>query len=295
MAIVYHIPVCPFSQRLEILLELKGGRESVEFRSVDITKPRSPELLVLGGGSTALPILSLADGTVLRESLVILRYLDDLIPSPRVAQTDPFRHAVENLLISHEREFGEAGYRLLMNRDPARRESLRLKLLEQYALLNDLLNRYSKHNRNRNNADHISGPWLWDRFGLAEAVFTPLFMRFWCLGYYEDFALPDDARFARVQAWEAACLAHPAAQQVNREEVIKLYYDYAQGAGNGGLAPGRRLSSFALCPSWSERPWPPRDKYGPPASDHQLGLIRTIKVETKCLSSHPKPICVDMP
>jgi glutathione S-transferase len=263
MSIIYHIPVCPFSQRLEILLELKGARGSVEFRSVDITKPRSPELLALSG-------------TVLRESLVILRYLDDLILSPRVAQTDPLRHAVENLLISHEREFGEAGYGLLMNRDPARRESLRLKLLEQYARLNDLLNSFSKRNVNR--ADPASAPWLWDRFGFAEAVFTPLFMRFWCLGYYEDFALPDDARFARVQAWEAACLAHPMAQQVNREEVIKLYYDYAQGVGNGGLAPGRRLSSFALCPSWAERPWPPRDKYGPAASDLQLGLIGNVKV-----------------
>jgi LuxR family transcriptional regulator, maltose regulon positive regulatory protein len=84
----------------------------------------------------------------------------------------------------------------------------------------------------------------------------------------------------RLIRWEAACLAHPTAQQVTREEVIKLYYDYSQGVGNGGIAPGRSLSSFALYPSWSERPWPPRDKYGPAASDLRLGLIRNVKIDT---------------
>ena len=38
--IVYHIPVCPFSQRVEIQLELKGRRQDVDFVVVDITQPR---------------------------------------------------------------------------------------------------------------------------------------------------------------------------------------------------------------------------------------------------------------
>ena len=43
--VVYHIPVCPFSQRLEILLELKNQSGALEFRVVDITVPRDPEML----------------------------------------------------------------------------------------------------------------------------------------------------------------------------------------------------------------------------------------------------------
>src|SRR5690606_36442527 len=65
----------------------------------------------------------------------------------------------------------------------------------------------------------------------------------------------------------------PAAQQVSREEIVKSYYDYALGAGNGALLPGRRKSSFVFEPHWSNRPWPPADKYGPPASDEELGLL----------------------
>ena len=78
--VVYHIPVCPFSERLEILLELRGLRGSVEFRVVDITKPRDPALLAKTRGTTALPVLETPDGAILKESLVILRYLDEALP-----------------------------------------------------------------------------------------------------------------------------------------------------------------------------------------------------------------------
>ena len=44
--VIYHIPVCPFSQRVEILLALKGLSDTVRFEAVDITRPRAPELLV---------------------------------------------------------------------------------------------------------------------------------------------------------------------------------------------------------------------------------------------------------
>lgn len=98
-------------------------------------------------------------------------------------------------------------------------------------------------------------------------------MRFWFHDYFEGFDLPRDGRFDRVLRWRDACLAHPAAQQVTREEIVKLYYDYALGAGNGALLPGRTLSSFVFEPDWRLRPRPPAQKYGPSASDAVLGLI----------------------
>jgi glutathione S-transferase len=76
-----------------------------------------------------------------------------------------------------------------------------------------------------------------------------------------------------VRRWRAACLAHPKAQQVVHDQIVKLYYDYALGAGNGALVAGRQRSSFVFTPHWRDRPMPPRDKYGPPASDAALGLI----------------------
>jgi glutathione S-transferase len=261
MPVVYHIPVCPFCQRLEILLALKRLSDRVRFHVIDVTQPRPPWLLEYTRGSTALPVLRTDDGGIIKESLVILRYLEDCHPEPAIAQRDPWRHAVEGMLCALEGEFCAAGYRLVLNQDPRRREALTGEMLRQYAKLDEFLSDRSP-----------SGPFLFESFGWAETVFTPLFMRFWFLDYYEEFALPPGGEFARVRAWREACLAHPAAQQVTREQIVKLYYDYARGAGNGALLPGRSTSSFAFTPPWQARPWPPRDKYGPAADDRTLGL-----------------------
>jgi glutathione S-transferase len=259
---MHHIPVCPFSQRLEILLALKGRPDAVQFHTVDITRPRAPELLRKTRGTTALPVLELPDGRILKESLVILQYLDEVVPGPAVRRADPYEHAVERLLISKEGPLVGGGYTLVMNQDRGARQSLLDRLLKSYADIDAFLR---EHNPD--------GTFLFEEFGLAEAVFTPIFMRFWFLDYYEGFDLPEGEAFDRVRRWRDACLAHPAAQQVTREEIVKLYYDYALGAGNGALLPGRERSSFVFEPHWRERPWPPAAKYDSAATDRELGLI----------------------
>ena len=160
-----------------------------------------------------------------------------------------------------EADFGLQGYLYVMNQDLERRGALRDSLLQHFAQLNDFLLAHSP-----------SGTYLFESFGWAETVFTPLLMRFWFLEFFEDFALPQEPRFARVCTWREACLAHPAAQQVSREQIIKLYVDYAHGAGNGTLLPGRKRSSFVFEPDWRLRPWPSQQKYGPSPSDAELGL-----------------------
>lgn len=260
--IIHHIPVCPFSQRVEILLELKGLRDRADFHVVDITKPREPWLLKLSRGTTALPIMQDEEGRVLKESLVILRYFEERFPEPAVARGDAYERAVERLMITREGPFGMAGYLMVMNRDRAKSAEKRDALLGEYRWLDDFL---MQHNP--------GGTWLFNDFGLAEVVFTPLMMRFWFLDYYEGFSLPDTAEYARVRRWHDACLAHPAAQQVSHDRIVKLYYDYAVGAGNGALPEGREVSSFTFDPDWPDRPMPPRDKYDRIATDAELGLL----------------------
>jgi glutathione S-transferase len=147
-----------------------------------------------------------------------------------------------------------------MNQDRGSRDRLAAAVEAQYRRLDEFLLWQSPQ-----------GTFLFERFGLAETVFTPIFMRFWFLEYYEGFDIAGD--LTRLRRWRDACIAHPAAQQVSQEEVVKLYYDYALGAGNGALPPGRSVSSFAFTPGWSTRPWPPKDKWGRPATDAELGLV----------------------
>ena len=199
--VVYHIPACPFSQRLKILLALKGVPGALDFEVVDITRPRDPWLLEKTRGTTALPVMILPDGRVLKESLVLMEFIEDTVPQPPVRQRDPLRRAIEGMFCRMEGEFTAAGYTLVMNQDRDKREALTDKLLVIYARLDDFL----RH-------EAAGETFLWENFGWSEAVFTPLHMRFWFLDYYEDFRLPDgDQRFARVRRWVDACVQHPAA------------------------------------------------------------------------------------
>lgn len=258
---VYHIPVCPFSQRLEILLSLKGKQNSVDFHVIDITQPRPDWLLKKTRGTTSLPVLETASGEIIKESLVLMQYLEDLFSEQAIAQSSPYKRAVENMLTRMEGAFGNQGYFYVMNQDITRCDELKKDMLNQYAKLNDFLMEHSP-----------SGTFLFNDFGWAETVFTPFFMRFWFLEYYEDFQLPQDQNYARVQRWIDACVTHSVAQQVTKEQIVKLYYDYALGAGNGALLPGRNKSSFVFEPNWPSRPWPPKNKYEYKASDTELGL-----------------------
>ena len=119
---VYHIPVCPFSQRLEILLTLKGRRSEVDFHVVDITQPRPAWLLAKTRGTTALPVLETAAGQILKESLVLLQYFEDIYPGRPVAERDPYRRAVEGMLTRMESEFTAQGYAFVMNQSVERRD-----------------------------------------------------------------------------------------------------------------------------------------------------------------------------
>ena len=85
---VYHLPVCPFSQRL--------------------AKSR---------GGTALPILETSSGQIIKESLILLRYLEDVFPGPVVAQSDSYRRAVEGLMSRMEAHVGLQGYRFVFEPD----------------------------------------------------------------------------------------------------------------------------------------------------------------------------------
>jgi glutathione S-transferase len=257
---MYHIPGCPFSERVEILLDLKGLHHIMADMDIDISKPRPDWLLKKTRGTTALPALELDNGETLKESMVIMRYLDDRFPEPHVAQRDPYRHAVESMLCAMDGAFTGAGYRMILNRDASLRDEMKAEVDAQYGKLDDFLGYYAP-----------DGDTLFEDFGWAEVAYAPMFKRLWFLEYYEDYQIP--AQLTRVRRWRDACVDHPATQRRTHEELIKLYYDYSQGGGNGKIPEGRAISSFTLEPHWSKRPMPPRDKWSTAGTDEQLGLV----------------------
>jgi glutathione S-transferase len=258
---MYHIPGCPFSERVELLLDLKGIAPVLADHEIDISRPRPDWLLRKTRGTTALPALELENGETLKESMVIMRYFDDRFPEVPVARADPFEHAVEAMLCALEGPMTGAGYRMILNRDRSKRDELMAEVDAQFGRVDDFLRHYAP-----------DGDFLYERFGWAETAYTPMFKRLWFLEYYEGYTIPGE--LGRLLRWREACLSHPVAQRRHgHRELMTLYYDYAQGGGNGRIPEGRNVSSFTLDPPWQDRPMPPRDKWGRPATDAELGLL----------------------
>ena len=81
---VYHIPVCPFCQRLEILLALKGRQDAVRFVVVDITQPEQPKLYqMFDGGGTISDARDVVVGTT---NASLFAYVADGVNGLKVLQ-----------------------------------------------------------------------------------------------------------------------------------------------------------------------------------------------------------------
>jgi hypothetical protein len=89
---VHHVHVCPFSQ-----------------------------LLAKSRGGTALSILETLSWQILKVSLIHLQYLEeyleDVFPGPVVAESDPYRRAVEGPMARMEADGGLQGYRFVFQPD----------------------------------------------------------------------------------------------------------------------------------------------------------------------------------
>jgi glutathione S-transferase len=94
---LYVFPVAPNPTRVRLYLAEKqagGARIDLEQVNVDLRagQQRSPEHLARNPFGR-LPVLELADGTHLTESLAIIEYLEELHPDPPLIGSDPLARA----------------------------------------------------------------------------------------------------------------------------------------------------------------------------------------------------------
>lgn len=93
--LLYHDTRAPNPRRVRIFFAEKGLTHDLELIevSIDARAHQAPEHLArhpLG----LLPVLELADGRILRESIAICRYVEELHPTPSLFGTDPWQRAV---------------------------------------------------------------------------------------------------------------------------------------------------------------------------------------------------------
>jgi glutathione S-transferase len=105
--LLYHDLRAPNPRRVRIFLAEKGVAYDTIEVSIAASQHQTPEFRKKNP-LALLPVLELADGKVLRESMAICRYIEELYPEPNLCGADPWergeieqwnRHAEFELLI----------------------------------------------------------------------------------------------------------------------------------------------------------------------------------------------------
>src|SRR5689334_10038763 len=90
--LLYHDPRAPNPRRVRIFLAEKGVAYDTIEVSIAAAEHHNPEFRKKNP-LALLPVLELADGKVLRESMAICRYIEELHPDPNLFGTDAWERA----------------------------------------------------------------------------------------------------------------------------------------------------------------------------------------------------------
>jgi glutathione S-transferase len=97
---VYDFPVGPYPTRVRIAIAEKQLQQRVRFEMVDLYKGehKTPAFIEQKNYSGTLPVLELADGTLIAECTAITQYLDTLDGAPSLTGTTPLEQGVIHML-----------------------------------------------------------------------------------------------------------------------------------------------------------------------------------------------------
>jgi len=97
---VYDFPAGPYPTRVRIAIAEKGLQTNVQFKMVDLYKGehKKQEFIEQKNYSGTLPVLELADGTLIAECTAITQYLDTLDGSPSLTGSTPLEQGLIHMM-----------------------------------------------------------------------------------------------------------------------------------------------------------------------------------------------------
>ncbi len=215
----YTAEVCPYAQRTQILL----GEKAIEHASIEIDIDDKPGWFLELTPAQRVPVIRHGD-FILWESATINEYLDASFPGPALRPTEERGRAVMRNEIRHfDSVFLATLYKLLLEQDPASRESLR-------AAVDDGL----RYLESRLETVQGAGPfWLGAELSLADLAMYPFFERLPVFNHYRDVTMPASCK--RLQRWLDTMIERPAAAATahDLEWFVPRYTAYASGTAQG--------------------------------------------------------------
>ena len=97
---VYDFPVGPYPTRVRIAIAEKNLHSKIRFEFVDLYKGehKKPEFIEQKNYSGTLPVLELADGTLIAECTAITQYLDTLDGAPSLTGTTAIEQGIIHMM-----------------------------------------------------------------------------------------------------------------------------------------------------------------------------------------------------
>ncbi len=207
--------VCPFAHRSRLALMEKG----IPFRQIEIDLRNKPSWYQEITPTGAVPALRQGD-FLLRESLIINEYVNELAPDPPLLPSSAQQRALARLWIDFAgSRFVPLFYRLLKSQVEAERKSLGEELLAVLTRLDEELAALKGQ----------GAYWFGRRVGLTDIAFYPWFERWPVLEHYRGFAIP--GRLKSLIGWIDEMQDRDAVQLGGQpaEFYIQEYADYASG------------------------------------------------------------------
>nr|UOU03284.1 glutathione S-transferase omega 1 [Brachionus rubens] len=148
---LYSMVFCPYAQRARLVLAAKN----IPFEVVNIKLKVKPEWYFAINPSGQVPCLQLDDGRAIPESLVVSEYLDQVFPENKLIPSDPYKNAMQKLIIEALGKVTGPFYKLLFG-DASASDDL-LKGLDYYE--NKLENNYYGGDKPAF-VDYMVWPWI---------------------------------------------------------------------------------------------------------------------------------------
>jgi RNA polymerase-associated protein len=180
MLTLYDAARCPYCARVRIVL----AEKEVEFETIEVDLEDRPAWIYEKNPTGRVPVVE-EDGWVLPESTLVMEYLEERWPEPRLLPLDPADRALARLWIFRHDDFSGPYYALRRGEDGAR-----ARFDEQLAKLDAALE---------------ARPWLTGfEYGLADIAYVP-----WLLRAQDALGVELDA-YPAVQDWLARLRERPA-------------------------------------------------------------------------------------
>ena len=180
MLTLYDAARCPYCARVRIVL----AEKRVEYEAIEIDLRDRPAWIYEKNATGRVPVIE-EDAFILPESAVIMEYLEERYPEPRLLPADPAERALARLRIFRDEELTNPYYALRLGEEGAR-----IRLDEQLARLDGALE---------------ARRWLGGgEYGLADIAYVPWMLR------ARDLLGVSLAPHVALSGWLARMLERPA-------------------------------------------------------------------------------------